>query len=139
MVNGALEKKERERSLVLSENIRRFLELNHLEQKEAALLAGLRPTTLNNWIRMKTYPRMKNLQKLADAFHVNIAELTGDAEMADERRRYLTIGASDMLAGYSSDRDFQRWCNLGLKLRRKKRLKVYVKMLEELLEKGENE
>ena len=57
---------------------------------------------------------------------------------ADERRRYLTIGASDTLSGYSNDREFQRWCELGLKLRRQNRLGAYVKKLEELLEQNES-
>lgn len=139
MENGVLVKKERSRSQALSENIRRFLFLNQMSQKEAADLAGLLPTTLNSWIRMKTYPREKNLRRLADVFHVDIVDLTGDVEAADERRRYLTIGASDMLANYSSDREFQRWCDLGLKLRRQKRLSKYVRMLEERLEQNDKE
>ena len=134
MTDVVLEKKEKSRSLALSENIRRFLSLNHLSQKEAAVRAGLLPTTLNSWIKHKTYPREKNLQKLADVFHVHIVDLTGDVEAADERRKYLTIGASDMLAAYSGDREFRRWCDLGLMLRRKKRMSAYITELEKLLE-----
>lgn len=134
MTDVVLEKKEKSRSLALSENIRRFLSLNHLSQKKAAELAGLLPTTLNSWIKKKAYPREKNLQKLADVFHVNIVDLTGDVEAADERRKYLTIGASDMLAAYSGDREFRQWCDLGLKLRRRKRMHAYIQNLEKMLE-----
>ena len=102
--------------------------------KKAAELAGLLPTTLNSWIKMKAYPREKNLQKLADVFHVNIVDLTGDVEAADERRKYLTIGASDMLAAYNGDREFRQWCDLGLKLRRRKRMHAYIQNLEKMLE-----
>ena len=134
MTVEAVEKKEKSRSLALSENIRRFLSLNRLSQKKAAELAGLLPTTLNSWIKMKAYPREKNLQKLADVFHVNIVDLTGDVEAADERRKYLTIGASDMLAAYNGDREFRQWCDLGLKLRRRKRMHAYIQNLEKMLE-----
>ena len=138
MGNGTLEEKERSRSLALSENIRRFLSLNQMSQKEAADLGGIRQSTFSSWVRMVSYPREENLQKLARVFHVDIADLTGDVETADERRRYLTIGASDTLSGYSNDREFQRWCELGLKLRRQNRLGAYVKKLEELLEQNES-
>ena len=139
MAKKALETTERSRLQVLSENIRKLLFLNHFSQKEAARLAGLKLSTLNSWIQMVSYPREKNLQKLADLLHVDLLELTGDFESADERRRYLTIGASDMLASYSGDREFQRWCDLGLKIRRQKRLGSYIKILEELLENNDQE
>ena len=133
MENGCATKSEKSLSAVLSENIRRFLSLNKMTQKMAADLAGIRTTTLNSWILGVSYPREDNLRKLADVFHVDIVDLTGDVEAADERRRYLTIGASDMLSSYNTDKYFQRWCELGLRLRRENRLRAYVQKLEEKL------
>ena len=64
---------------------------NGLQQRQLANLAGISPTTLNNWLRSYSYPEPENLLKLAVALHCEVPDLTETESFQDERKRYLKV------------------------------------------------
>ncbi|HUM82280.1 MAG TPA: helix-turn-helix transcriptional regulator [Lachnospiraceae bacterium] len=120
---------EKSRKDILSENLKKYLDANGFTEKEAALKIGVCPTTFNSWTRRISYPRECNLSKMAEFFHIPTENLTESSLVADQRKRYLTIGASDVLNYYGTDKTFQKWCDLGLKFRREGRLERYFSEL----------
>ncbi|MCR5294768.1 MAG: helix-turn-helix transcriptional regulator [Lachnospiraceae bacterium] len=121
------------RKAILAGNLKGFLSANGWNEREAAHRAGINPQTLNSWTNRISYPSMENLIKLADLFHCHIFELTEEKWFIDERKRFLTIAASDMLALFAANPQYALWCRLGTRLARFNRLEVYIKKIEDEL------
>ena len=127
-----------ERSKILSKNIKRYLEINGLSQAQLARRAGIKLTTLNNWLRNETYPKQENLIKLAQTLGCSVPDLTESESYLDERKKFLTVGLSLLVNYYSNDKEFQKFCDYSLKLHRENRLHAYALKLYELVESSEN-
>ncbi len=119
------------RKSVLANNIIKYLEANGMNERTAANLAGIKPTTLNSWTREISYPRLANLEKLALLFHIEIADLTEENIHSERRPGYLKVGASETLRHYNNSKEFQQWCELGLELAKKGYLLSYLKRIRE--------
>ena len=114
------------RKEILSENLIRFVRVNDWTEMEAARQGNFNPQTFYSWINKVSYPGPENLIRLADLFHCQIFELTEEKWYIDERKRFLTIGASDTLALYDSNPLFAAWCRIGTALAKANRLEAYV-------------
>ena len=128
-----------ERSHILVNNLTRYMDANGFQQRQLANLAGISPTTLNNWLRSYSYPEPENLLKLAVALHCEVPDLTETESYQDERKRYLTIVQAALLNAYQTDREFQKVCDISLRLYREKRLSAYVSKLQEYVESYDSE
>ena len=113
--------KEKSRSEILSANIKQYLKINGLKESEAAALASLNPTTLNSWIREVSFPRMRNLKKLADALKIELEDLLED-KREGESAPYLSIREIRLLRRYHSDPEFSRYIHSGILLSESGRL-----------------
>ena len=122
---------EKSRQEVLSENINGYLSKNGVTQKEAAVLSGVKYSTLNSWIKMKAYPRGTTLQPLADYLQVHIRDLTEDRSESGIRRRYLSIAEIEILRAYEEDHDFRLYIDNGLQARREQSLSDYNHLYQE--------
>lgn len=60
---------------IFSENLIRLLKEHNKTQKQVAKDLNINPQTLNSWYRGVALPRMGNIQKLADYFHVKKTDL----------------------------------------------------------------
>lgn len=112
---------------------------NGFKQRQLAALAGINPTTLNNWMRSYSYPEHENLLKLAAALNCEVSDLTEPESYQDERKRYLTVGQASLLNAYQTDREFQKICDISLRLLREKRLSVYAAKWLEYVESSDAE
>ncbi len=119
------------RKAILSENLIRFVKANGWTEMEAARRGGFNPQTFYSWINKVSYPGPENLIRLAELFHCQIFELTEEKWYIDERKRFLTIGASDTLTLYDSNPHFAAWCRIGTTLAKTNRLEAYVKRIRE--------
>lgn len=60
---------------IFSKNLSRLLLNKNLTQTKLAKDLGLPNMTISNWITAKTYPKIKNLQLLADYFEIDKSDL----------------------------------------------------------------
>lgn len=60
---------------VFSENLKYFLELKGVTQKEAAAYCGVSTGSFNDWVKGRAYPRMGKVQKLAEYLNVEKSDL----------------------------------------------------------------
>lgn len=60
---------------IFTDNFEKYLRMSGKNQKEIAAAVGVSAPTVNDWLKGKKMPKMQNVQKLADLFHVNLSDL----------------------------------------------------------------
>lgn len=60
---------------IMAENIQRFMELRKVSRNDVCKAIGVKYTTLTDWIKGKTYPRIDKIEKLAIYFGVSKSDL----------------------------------------------------------------
>lgn len=53
---------------VFSKNLRRYIEMKEISQKELAVIVGVSAPTINEWIKAKKYPRIDKIEILSNYF-----------------------------------------------------------------------
>ena len=67
-----------EQKRIISKNIRRYLDLRHMQQKELAEAIGEKKNTVNTWCTGKAEPPANKVQKMAEFFGCTITDLVDD-------------------------------------------------------------
>ena len=65
---------------VLSRNLKRYISKSGKDRGQIAEDLGLSYSTLTDWVNGNKYPRINNIEKLAEYFKVSKAELIEDFE-----------------------------------------------------------
>jgi repressor LexA len=60
---------------VFSKNLIRYMEINHVDRSEICKTIGVPYTTFVDWEKGKIYPRINNIEKLANYFSVAKSDL----------------------------------------------------------------
>lgn len=68
---------------IMARNIRRFMNLYHLDRNDVCSALGIKYTTFTDWINAKTYPRIDKIELLANYFKVSKADLVEDEGSVD--------------------------------------------------------
>lgn len=77
---------------VLSKNLKKYIAKNGKDRSEVCKELGLSYSTLTDWINGKKYPRINNIEKLADYFNVSKSDLIEDfEEIKKDNDRLATI------------------------------------------------
>lgn len=76
MKNGLGNKK------VMAQNIKRYMDLNGKTRSDVCEDLGIKYTTLTDWLKGNTYPRIDAIEKMANYFGVSKADLVEDPEDA---------------------------------------------------------
>jgi transcriptional regulator with XRE-family HTH domain len=58
-----------------AKNLSYYLQRSGRDQKEVAEVLGVAPSTFNEWVKAKKYPRIDKIEKLADYFGVLKSDL----------------------------------------------------------------
>ncbi len=53
---------------VFAKNLRRYMEIKEISQKELAVIVGVSAPTINEWIKAKKYPRIDKIESLSNYF-----------------------------------------------------------------------
>lgn len=77
---------------ILGSNLQRLLDRKGVDQKILAGYLGVSEASVSNWTSGEKYPRIGNIQKMADYFGVKKSDLI---EVKEERAEYIT-NQSDM-------------------------------------------
>lgn len=60
---------------IFSRNVSKYLDLNHITQKELCKALSFSESTFSDWINAKSYPRIDKIEKMANYFGISKAEL----------------------------------------------------------------
>ncbi len=71
-------------SEVFSRNLLRYIQASGKSQLEVAKAIGVSPSSVNDWIKGRTYPRMDKVQLLAEYFGIQKSDLVEDVCVAKE-------------------------------------------------------
>ena len=66
---------------VFGKNLRFYLETSGKTQKEVALAIGVTPASLNEWLKMKKYPRIDKIELLSRYFGILKSDLIEEKGM----------------------------------------------------------
>lgn len=69
---------EDEQKRIIAKNIRRYLDLRHMQQKELAKAIGEKPGAVNTWCMAKAMPPVSKIQKIADYFGCLKSDIVDD-------------------------------------------------------------
>lgn len=70
---------DEEQKRIFSKNLRYYLNLNNMQQKELAQILEIRPSTITNWLKQTAMPQVSTIQKIADYFRI------GKSDLVDEK------------------------------------------------------
>ena len=65
---------------ILAKNLRKYITMSGKDRKEIARALGLPYSTLTDWINANKYPRINNIEKMAEYFGVSKSDLIEDFE-----------------------------------------------------------
>lgn len=88
---------------IMAQNLAYYTERSGRTQKELAAMVGVAPTTFNDWIKGKKYPRIDKIEMLADFFGVLKSDLIEDREEMQKNNDILV----DVVIRLRSDEDFR--------------------------------
>lgn len=64
--------------IIMARNIRKYMELNGKTRNDLCRDLGIKYTTLTDWLKGKTYPRIDKIEMMAEYFGVSKADLVED-------------------------------------------------------------
>lgn len=70
---------------VFAENLRYYIELSGMTQRELAEIVGVASSTFNEWVKGKKYPRIDKIEMLARIFKILKSDLI--EKRTEERER----------------------------------------------------
>ena len=83
---------------ILAKNLSYYVKRCGRDQKEIAEVVGVAPSTFNEWIKAKKYPRIDKIEILANYFGIQKSDLIEDkAEKSSPKEPRLTEGEKKLL------------------------------------------
>lgn len=71
---------------VFAKNLSYYINKHNVEQKEIAETIGVAPSTFNEWVKAKKYPRIDRIEKLANYFGILKSDLIEEHKSEDTLR-----------------------------------------------------
>lgn len=65
---------------ILAKNLKKYIAKSGRDRAEVAEALGVPYSTMTDWVNGKKYPRINNIEKLADYFNVSKSDLIEDFE-----------------------------------------------------------
>jgi transcriptional regulator with XRE-family HTH domain len=113
-------------NFIIAGNIRHYLEANHLTQKQAAELSGLKHSTINSWVTGRNFPRPEKLSLLATVLGVPVLEFY---QKHPEDAVYQTVGERRLITLYQENKEFKELADGLCEAWTEKRLRQYLEEL----------
>lgn len=63
---------------IMAKNLRSYMERSNKTQRELAEIVGVAPSTFNDWMKGKKYPRIDKIELLANYFNILKSDLIED-------------------------------------------------------------
>ncbi|MGM0217694.1 helix-turn-helix domain-containing protein [Enterococcus sp. AZ126] len=68
----------------MAKNIVKYMELNGVDRNKLSADLGISYTTITDWVKGKTYPRIDKIEMMANYFGINKSDLVEEKKYTDE-------------------------------------------------------
>ena len=82
---------------VFAKNLAYYVNRSGKDQKEIAEIVGVAPSTFNEWVKAKKYPRIDKIEILANYFGILKSDLIEDQKESSPSEPVLTEGEKAIL------------------------------------------
>lgn len=89
---------------ILAKNLSCYIERSGKSQKDLAEMVGVAPSTFNDWVKAKKYPRIDKIEILANYFGIQKSDLI-EEKMTEEKEKDNEALAS-IIVRMRVDKDF---------------------------------
>lgn len=79
---------------IMGRNIERYMQLHSIDRKQLAEALDVPYTTLTDWIKGNTYPRIDKIERMAQYFHIDKSDLVEEAHTPFQIRKSASAGES---------------------------------------------
>lgn len=122
MKNGLGNKK------VMAKNIRHYMMLNGKTRSDMCEDLGIKYTTLTDWLKGNTYPRIDAIEKMANYFGVSKADLVEDPENAI----FFSGGINRKIDDELMENIYRNFAKLAADERNRKRILAIIEKVEQM-------
>lgn len=82
---------------VFSKNLSYYIEMSGRDQKEIAKVIGVAPSTFNEWVKGKKYPRIDKIEMLANYFGILKSDLIEDTKAKKDISHTIVVTESEQM------------------------------------------
>lgn len=86
---------------ILAKNLRKYISMSGKDRKDIARSLGIPYSTLTDWVNANKYPRINNIEKMAEYFGVSKSDLIEDFEQKQKDNDVL----ADIIVRIRMDKD----------------------------------
>ena len=87
-----------------SKNLKHYMDKRDITQKEMAEVVGVAPSTFNDWMKAKKYPRIDKIEIMANYFGILKSDLI-ESKVTKEAQKNNDI-MTDIIVRMRTDKDF---------------------------------
>lgn len=87
-----------------SKNLKHYMDKRDITQKEMAEIVGVAPSTFNDWMKAKKYPRIDKIEIMANYFGILKSDLI-EEKVTKEAQKNNDI-MTDIIVRMRTDKDF---------------------------------
>ena len=91
---------------VMAKNLKHYLQRSGRTQKELATIVGVAPSTFNDWLKGKKYPRIDKIEILADYFRILKSDLIEDKPQEHKKMQKNNDAIADIIVRMRMDNEF---------------------------------
>ena len=91
---------------VMAKNLLYYLTRSGKTQKEIAAIVGVAPSTFNDWLKAKKYPRIDKIEILADYFGILKSDLIEEKSVEHKEMQKNNDAIVDIIMRMRTDDDF---------------------------------
>lgn len=91
---------------VMAKNLTYYVARSGKTQKELSSIVGVAPSTFNDWLKAKKYPRIDKIEILADYFGILKSDLIEERSQDHEEMQKNNDVIADIIVRMRMDNDF---------------------------------
>ena len=91
---------------VMAKNLKHYVARSGKTQKEIAAVVGVAPSTFNDWLKAKKYPRIDKIEILADYFGILKSDLIEDKPTEHKKMQKNNDAIVDIIMRMRIDNEF---------------------------------
>lgn len=91
---------------IMAKNLMHYVTRSGKTQRELATIVGVAPSTFNDWLKGKKYPRIDKIEMLADYFRILKSDLIEDKPQGHKKMQKNNDAIADIIVRMRMDDDF---------------------------------
>ena len=91
---------------IMAKNLIHYVKQSGKTQRELATIVGVAPSTFNDWLKGKKYPRIDKIEILADYFRILKSDLIEDKPQEHKKMQKNNDAIADIIVRMRMDDEF---------------------------------